>query len=374
MNILILGGGLQALSCGASLYKLNYTIDVISNDSQIIRSRYFNKVYKSVDGVSSELYDVLKSVHYQVIIPMGDKYVSFLSKNKIYIENQFNSKCACVDYDLLKLVEDKHSFMEFCANNEIPHPRTMALTEKSLELSSKFVGFPALIKPNFSVGARGIVRVDSFDELVSKYANIHRQYGDCTLQELVINDEYYYNVMLYRSKNGSFIASTIIKIVRKYPIDAGSSSCCISVVNDELLNICKSCLNKLNWYGIADFDVLQDLTTNEYKIIEINPRVPASLKAAAVSGINFPEIIVKDCVGKEMIEYTYNPGMTLRYLGLDIMWFLKSKSKLKTRPSWFKFIGRNIYYQDIYQEDSSTWWTWLAEGIKKIKRKNQRIR
>ena len=180
--------------------------------------------------------------------------------------------------------------------------------------------------------------------------------------------------MLYRDSQGKYVAHTILKIVRMYPINAGSSSCCITVENEELLQICKNCLDKLDWVGMADFDVLQRTDNGEYKIIEINPRVPSSLRAASVSGVNFPEIIVNDTVGMKNLEYHYTTGIVLRHFGLDLMWFLKSSRRFSTKPCWLQFVGRNIFYQDIYRNDFSTWWTWLVEGLEKSRRKNKKMR
>lgn len=374
MKILLLGGGLQALSCGKSLKELNYHIDAVSDDLQVIKSVFFHKVYQGVNSSSIQIYEILKKEHYDVLIPMVDMNVSFLSKNKKYIEKEFRCKCACVDYDLLEIVEDKHVFMNFCKENRVPHPVTRQLTEDSLEEAIKEVGFPSLIKPDFSIGARGITRVDNQSEVKCKYPEIQHKYGPCTLQELIDNKEFYYNVMLYRNKDGNYLAHTIIKIVRMYPIYAGSSSCCISVENDELLQICKDCLDKLNWVGMADFDVLQNLDTKEFKIIEINPRVPASLKAATISGVNIPEVIVKDLMGLPVPRYSYQPGKIMRYLGIDFMWFLKSPKRFNSNPYWFSFYGKKIYYQDIYRDDTTTWWTWLAEGVKKLGRRNKKLR
>jgi predicted ATP-grasp superfamily ATP-dependent carboligase len=224
------------------------------------------------------------------------------------------------------------------------------------------------------VGARGITRVNSFEELKAHFPSVSNKFGACTLQELIDNKEYYYNVMLYRNKKGKILGSAIIKILRMYPIGAGSSSCCISVENEELVRICTDCLDKLNWVGMADFDVLQRLDNGEFKIIEINPRVPASLRSAAISGVNFPEIIVNDVMGNDVPQFEYSPGKVMRYIGLDIMWFIKSSNRFRSKPSWFYFFGKNLYYQDIFKEDVSTWWTWLAEGVAKITKKNKRMR
>lgn len=159
-----------------------------------------------------------------------------------------------------------------------------------------------------------------------------------------------------------------------YPLGAGSSTCCISVENEELLQICKDCLDKLSWVGMADFDVLQRLDNKEYKIIEINARVPASLKGASISGVNFPNIIVTDLVGQSVPKYNYHTGKIMRYLGTDILWFLKSNERFKTTPNWFSFFGKDVFYQDIYKDDISTWWTWLAEGVKKLRNRNKKMR
>ena len=373
MNILLAGGGLQGLSCGASLYK-NHKVSVWGKSLQTEKSRFFEHCYDYAKGREEKLYELLKTEKYDVVLPISDFTVPFVSKHKEEIEERFGVKCAVPDYEQVYIVEDKSRFMHFCQQKNIPHPKTSRLTAETIEQVGKDIGYPALIKPDYSVGARGITKVSSQEELIRLYPEISSKYGSCTLQEFVDNQEYYFNVMMYRNREGKILATTVIKIVRMYPIGAGSSSCCVSVENEELTKICADCLNKLNWVGMADFDVLQRLDNKEYKIIEINARVPASLRGAAISGVNFPEIIVNDVMGMEIPSIVYKSGKVMRYLGLDIMWFLKSPKRFKTIPLWFSFFGSNLYYQDIYKEDVSTWWTWLAEGLGKLNKRNKKLR
>lgn len=372
MNILIVGGGLQGLSCGESLYK-SHNVSIVASDLMCRKSKFFRKAYADVKADES-LLNLLEKESFDVLIPVSDMTISFISKNKNLIEKTYGVKCACPDNHLLDIVCDKHTFMLFCAEHYIPHPQTSNLDISSIEEAAAIVGFPSLIKPNFSVGARGITRVDSLNELKDQYPTVSCRFGSCTLQELIENEEYYYNVMLYRTIDGRYLGHTISKIVRMYPVHAGSSSCLITVENEDLLRICKDCLDKMNWVGMADFDVLQRLDTGEFKIIEINARVPASLRAAHISGVNFPEIIIKDAMNEDVPKYAYHPGMILRYLGIDILWLLKSPKRFKTIPRWLCFMGNNIYYQDIFRHDPSTWWTWLVEGIGKIGKRNKRLR
>lgn len=367
-NILLLGGGLQGLSCGESLYKKErYELSVISDEYDIRKSCFFKKVYpiKNIDyGVI--LKDILSAEHFDLIIPMGDAQVKYLSSHKETIEHDYQVKCAVANEDILSIVVDKSRFMAYCKDKDFPHPRTVPITKNSIESVANEVGFPSLIKPDCSVGARGITRVNSIEELESIYPKIHQHYGDCTLQEFIDNPDYYYNVMMYRDSKGNCDNTVVIKIVRMYPIKAGSSSCCISVENPELVAICKQVLDDLKWVGMADFDVLQRKDTKEYRIIEINPRVPASLRAAFISGVNFPEIIINDMMKLPIPSQHYTIGKVLRYAGIDLLWFLKSPRRFYTSPSWFHFCGRNIYYQDIIKSDRSTWYSWLITGLMKI--------
>lgn len=366
-KVLLLGGGLQGLSFGESLYKLKgYDLSVISNGFDIRKSHFFRNKYSGrLAEYNIVLDQIFQKEHYDLIVPMSDTSVAYLSEHQKQIESRYHTKCAVVDKAIHSIVADKGRFMTFCKENDFPHPQTSILTETTLEKAAQEVGFPSLIKPDHSVGARGITRVHSLEELKSNFIKVSQEYGPCTLQEFIDNPDYYYNVMMYRDKQGTTTCA-IIKIVRKYPVEAGSSSCCISVENAELTTICQKVMDKLNWVGMADFDVLQRKDTLEYKIIEVNPRVPASLRAAFVSGINFPEIMVRDALGMEYQQGVYKPGKVLRYLGIDLLWFLKSSNRFKSSPSWFRFYGKDIYYQDLMKSDPSTWYSWLVKGLQKL--------
>lgn len=134
--------------------------------------------------------------------------------------------------------------------------------------------------------------------------------------------------------------------MRFFPIKGGSSCYCQTVEHDYLLEACQKTLELLDWVGFADFDVLEDAATGELKIIEINPRVPSSLQASSAAGVDFAKIIMADEFGLPIPKFTYKVGREIRWFGLDVMWFLFSKQRFSFRPSWFKFLGSNLSYQD----------------------------
>lgn len=363
-RVLLYGNGLQVLSIARSLSENNHVVFVAGDDLSISQySRYVTSCFNISCDTIGFLLDVLKEKKIDVVIPMEDKWARTLSHHKDEIETKTSAKCAICCPDIYDLVESKTRLLEFCKANNIPHPKTEKLSSNLDDLSEQFV-FPSLIKPSYSEGARGIKMIYSLEEL-KEVAHRHIQrYGECSLQEYIEND-HYFNVMLYRQVDGSFANHVVTKITRYYPIKGGSSCFCTTIKNESLVNICKDLLTKLNWVGFADFDVLEK-GDGDYRIIEINPRVPASVQAAAISGVNFGEIIVSDLMGEKIPQYTYLVGKQLRYLGLDIAWFLSSPNRFKVIPSWFKFFGKNIFYQEGGIKDWKAMLASLFMGTRKI--------
>lgn len=363
-NIILYGGGLQVLSIARSLKESGHNVYVVNDENSLIKHcRYVVSHVTLPNGDIDGLLNQVLSWGIDVIIPMEDKWAEELSANKATIENQTSAKCAVCNIDVFRLASDKTSLLSFCRTHNLPHPKTAILND-NIDNIVDYVGFPSLIKPSISEGARGIVLVNSKEELCAIAATHIQQYGECSLQEYIEND-HYYNVMLYRCADGTFANYVVTNISRFYPIKGGSSSLCTTIENTKLVDICQQVLNKLGWVGFADFDVLEK-GEGDYRIIEINPRVPASVRAAAISGVNFGNIIVSDILTGSIPSYTYTPGKQLRYLGLDIAWFISSPMRFKTKPCWFKFFGKNLFYQEGGYKDWKAMLASIYIGVKKM--------
>ena len=280
-KILLLNGeSVQVVCMSRALHKLGHVVSSLSHTkcSSGYTTRWVDHKYMCPEPVTHIeeyrkcFYDHIKEHKYDLIIPMLDEGADFLSRDKERIEGEYGIPCAIPSYDIFDLANDKQKLMELCKKFDLPHPRTEEIVAGDLKKVADYVGFPAMIKPNISAGAKGIVRVDSLEELEEKFPDIEKKFGKCTLQQYVVQPDYYYNVMLYRDKNGNYPAYTIIKIRRYFPLKGGSSCYSETVEQPELLDSCKVMLEKLGWTGFADIDVLVDKNSGELKIIEINPR------------------------------------------------------------------------------------------------------
>lgn len=123
--------------------------------------------------------------------------------------------------------------------------------------------------------------------------------------------------------------------------------------------------------GFADFDLIENPDTGEFLIMEINPCVRSAFK----SGMDFATMIADATLGQPLRKYEYKLGKRLRHLGFDVLWFLKSPNRFKSKPSWFSFWGNDLYYQDLIMGDFKAffWGTWgnfkkqMAPEFKKAK-------
>ena len=355
-KILLLDGeGVQVVCMARELKKIGCTITALCSQkiSSGYATRYLHKRHKSPnvqsESFESYFYEHIKNHLYDLIIPMGDASAYFLSREKETVERRYMIPCAVESYETFELANDKLKLMEVCERYDIVHPKTRGLKTDNLQKVADYVGFPAMIKPNLSAGAKGITRVESLEELQEKFPIIAKSFGECSLQQLVEQPDYYYNVMLFRSRDGKTAAYTIIKIRRYFPLKGGSSCYCETIVHPYLLEQCERCLEKLNWHGFADFDVLEDKHTGELKIIEINPRVPSSLQASFAAGVNFAKIFVDEYLGSgaELFDVAkYKCDQQVRWFGLDVMWFMMSHERFSFKPSWFRFWGKHVSYHD----------------------------
>lgn len=352
-RILILNGdSTQAIPMAKSLRSLGYIIDVVaytrlgygSNSRYVSKSFYFAG-YKDPDAYYCYLIEILKSRKYVSVIPCDDYGAIVLSKYKqVFFEY---TRYVAPDFDVFEKGYDKHSLMQLCKERGYPHPQTFIVGENLNDVDVEKLPYPLLIKPNHTCGARGMTLVHSETELQEAFPYIYKYFGECHLQQYIPEGGHQVEVQLYIGKNNELVQSSVIKKFRWYPEKGGSSCCNVSAINTEIVDTCYHILLDLGWQGFADFDTIEDPRTGELLILEINPRIPACVKSAFVSGINWADIIIGEYLGKPHSTYTAKEGLYLRHLGFEILWFFYSKNRFSTRPSWFRFVGKNVYYQDM---------------------------
>ena len=372
-KILLLGAGTQAFAILKSLYDSEHWLYMITGEkgNYADYSKYLKRVVYTSNHPSSEQYlsdvvNLIKQENIDTLLPMGDAEASFLSKNVEDLKKFVKYKMP--SYNNFLKGYDKNELMSLCREKGYPHPLTIDLSKTAYDDSSKFESFPypGILKPNCTTGGRGMCLINSYDDLIETYPRIKAEYGECHLQQFIREGGSQVKLQLYVNETGELLYSSVMEKVRWYPVKGGSSCCSVSIRNPKMLDICHKILKDIHWVGFADFDTIGNPDTGELLIMEINPRLPACIGAATCSGIDWGQIIVNDYLGLPQSTYQYKEGVVLRHLGFDFLWFLKSPNRFKSKPSWFKFFGSNVYYQDFHFWDQKPFWVGTYHNIKKL--------
>lgn len=372
-NILLLGSGTQALAILKSLHKSGNKIVMMIRDTGNYAdvSKFIDKrIVTSYSVKSVEYLELVKSVLIEnkidVVIPMGDATAEFLSRNRDELLKLTHFKMP--SYDSFMHGYDKNKLMSLCREKGYPHPLTIDLSITAFDEKEGFKAFPypGLLKPNCTTGGRGMHIINSYEELLRIYPGVKAEYGECHLQQFIREGGRQVKIQVYVNEDGELLQSSVMEKVRWYPVKGGSSCCSVSVKNPKMVDICHKILKDIHWVGFADFDTIGNPDTGELLIMEINPRLPACIGAAVNAGIDWGQIIVDDYLGKPQKQYQYVEDVALRHLGFDILWFIKSPNRFKTKPCWFKFIGRKVFYQDFHLGDQKPFWVGTIHNFKKV--------
>ena len=370
-KILLLNGeAVQTLIIARTLKKAGYEVHLICNgtDNYGYHTKYAAK--KTVIDTKDEL-AYLESVKQYVIendiatiIPMNDDGATFMSKYKSELEALV--PILLPGWNVFEKGYDKNLLMALCAERGYPHPITIDLEKVPYDsITEKEMPFPAIIKPNYTSGGRGMTLVESPKELKEKYPAIREQYGECHLQHFVTAGGRQIKVQVFIDPRDGRTYSSVIHKQRFYPEKGGSSSCNITIKDDHIAEICTNVLHDIGWEGFAEFDLIEDPDDGVLKIMEINPRIPACIKSAILSGMDYGVMIADVSLGKPLKEYTYKPGKKLRHIGFEVLWFLHSPNRWKTKPCWFNWIDPNLSFQDFSWRDPLPFFYGTAGNIKK---------
>ena len=318
------------------------------------------------------LLEVLKENHYDVLIPLTDFSATMLSKHKMELKQYTNP--AVNDWEVFKMAGDKLNTMMACQRNEIPCPKTIDDAKTADEVIASGIDFPFIIKPRVGYGSIGFHVINNEDELRNIYDECIQRFGGMVVQEYIPQTGIQYKCEVFIDSNGNVKAAHVFDKTRWYPIDGGSTCCSTAVKRPDIVDNCVKLLSAIGWKGYGDVDLIEDPRDGVCKVMEINPRITASVKVCFKSGVDFARQIVEFETGKEVTDFReYKAGNTLRYMHTDLLWFFESKNRFKTKPSWFSW--KKTCDQIWSIKDPWPWFTYTIQGFCKFgKEKKKRKR
>lgn len=327
-------------------------------------SRYPHKkivvkgIKNDVDLLAKTVDELVFSDEFDVIIPVTDISTDYVSKSREKYEGHV--KVAAAPYEAFINAYDKEKTLIACEKVGVPCPLTRT-DDETVEEYVKRAKFPLALKPRKGTGSIGFRKVETKEELEELIASgkvVPEQY---VIQEFIPQDDIQYVTYMFVDGDGEVKSVMTAAKRRWFPVDGGSMCLGQAVDRPDLEEYSKKLLQAIGWSGFCQVGYINDPRDNVPKILEINGRIPASVKICYLCGCNIMQQLIEFALGEPVTAFKTDirKGISLRYSQTDFLWFLKSKNRFKSKPSWFKITNTKDYIFSIADP-----WPYFAYSIK----------
>jgi len=312
-KILVLDGDHKnALAIVRHLGKTDrYVIDVasayrysISFFSKYVSRRFVvTNPHKNPEKYIDDIISILRNDNYLTLIPVS--YISFrlCSLNSERIRN--HTYLTITSPEQIETATNKIKTYRLAAKIGVPHPEITEL--KSLDEIEKIeTEYPCVIKSPVETGKTLVDYARNKEQLVKKYRKMYATgnfQGQLPFIQKYIEGEGAGFFAFY--KKGQCLSWFMHRRIREYPVKGGPSTAAEGFYNEQILKHGKLILDTLNWEGVAMVEFKKDNKTGIYNLMEINAKFWGSLDLALVSGVNFPQMLIDDALGKNIVHNEY---------------------------------------------------------------------
>lgn len=199
-----------------------------------------------------------------------------------------------VQYDL----RAKDKLFNLCQKNKIKVPRNILATSlKDIATIQEHFSYPIVVKGIFYDASIA----HNFEEAVVAFNKLSLKWGyPIIIQEFVYGNEF--NVVALGDGLGNTIGAVAMK--KLYITDKGKGWSGVTIDDEEILKISKTAIKAMKWRSGLELEFIKSSTTNEFYLLEINPRFPAWVYLAPNAGQNLPFALVELAMGKKITPFT----------------------------------------------------------------------
>jgi D-aspartate ligase len=157
------------------------------------------------------------------------------------------------------------------------------------------------------------------------------------VQELVPDShERIYSLLAYVGRSGEPLVTLVGRKVRQGPLRFGTSAVFEVAYEPTVLELGLRLLRTARYTGIAHVEFAQDPRDGEFRLLEVNTRLPVWAALAANSHVDLPRIAYDDLCGKDVAPLpTFRDRLTWIYLAKDVWVSLQMARRRELRASEF---------------------------------------
>lgn len=342
LHVLVLGANLrQGMTSVRSLGRIGLRVGAAEcvHEGRVpsFASRYCQVGIGVPDAVADEeaflesLMSLLEDCPTSVILPVDDCYLRVLSKHRDEIEQY--AAVALPQEPALSLLESKESTLGLARSLGIAVPEGL-LVESLAEVpaAAHQVGFPAVVKPAESYPQPQDLRTNGIrlfchdardvEELRAVVKDMLDVGGRPIVQPWLPGAREAVSLFV---ADGEVHARFAQVAHRMMPPLGGSSIYRESITPPpDATEAAEALVLAAGLEGYAEVEFRRDVA-GQPVLMEVNPRLSASVEIAVRSGVDFPLLIALQAASRPLPRYSgYRTGVRVRWLGGDIEWLAKS--------------------------------------------------
>src|SRR6266567_222938 len=289
----------------------------------------------ATDAYLGDLEQVLERTGAPVLIPAHDGTIALLRRHRERVER--HARIALAKEAAMAIAVNKARTLTVAEQLGIAVPRSVVVARTSdVPIALKDIGLPAVVKPNESwVGAEGggirvAHRLVTTPEEASRAVTELTRFTGVTLFQPLLAGRREAVSLLYAG--GEFYARFAQWAKRTVPPLGGDSVLRQSIgVPEDIGNQAERLVREIDLEGYSEVEFRRDSTGKPY-LMEINPRLSASVEIAVRAGVDFPYLLYQWANG-DPIDYVkgYRVGGWMRYLEGDILTTMQTLSQ-RGRP------------------------------------------
>lgn len=309
------------------------TIHVVGVDCNIDPSirDYCDSVYTVPTATSSSYIDCLLTIceheNVDILIPFMSVELIPLLNNLSRFE-KIGTTISVSNRQSVELCTNKYSLYEAMKKANIQTPNYVKFsTVESFKKAISCIGYPntaVCVKALSLSGSRGMRIIDpnrsrmdilfnekpnsvytTYDDLLSIFNEEPDCLPDMMAMEYLPGEELSVDVLAENGEIKYMCARLSKTIVASIPMES------ILINEPKAYAICEKVIRMLEYDGNADFDFRYN-EEGEPVLMEVNPRIAATMAIFKEGGLNLPYLRVKQLLGEQLPNITPNYGVTMK--------------------------------------------------------------
>jgi carbamoyl-phosphate synthase large subunit len=220
----------------------------------------------------------------------------------------------------------KDKLFDFCISHNIKVPKniTVNTTQDVYSIPSEF-DFPVVIKGIFY----DAYIAHNLDEVQTYFAKLSNKWGvPIVVQEFIEGQEY--NVAGLGDGTGNTVGAVGMK--KLYITDKGKGWAGVTINDKILIDLSNRIIEKLKWKSGIELEFVKEKSSNEYYLLEINPRFPAWVYLPVAAGQNLPYTLLKLALEKKVEPFEeYEIGKIFIRYSWDLITNMKTFEEITVK-------------------------------------------